>query len=77
MTYQFPPDIDQFVKDELERGPCKTEDELVATALRLLKRDREEAIAGISAGLADVRSGRSQPADEALAELRGELGVDE
>ena len=77
MAYQFPPDLDQFIKDELNRGPCKSEEELVAAALRLLKRDRDEAIVGIQAGIQDVGAGRTQPAEEAFAELNKELGIDE
>jgi len=44
-------------------------------ATGLLLRDREEAIEGIKAGLADVAAGRTQPLDQAFDELRSELGI--
>lgn len=39
-----------------------------------LWREREETIAAIRDGLADIDAGRTRPADEVLRELRQELG---
>ena len=35
MAYQFPSELDRFVKDELARGHYESEDELVTDAVRL------------------------------------------
>ena len=37
--------------------------------------DRAEAIAGIRRGLASMKRGEGRPAEEALEELRAELGI--
>lgn len=70
MAYQFPSELDRFVKDELARGHYDSEDELVTDAVRLLQREREEAVAGIREGLEDMKAGRGQPLHEVDAELR-------
>jgi putative addiction module CopG family antidote len=73
MSIEIPPDLQAFVERELRTGRYGSEQDLVCEALRMLERERVEAVAGILAGWADVEAGRVQPLDEAFAELRRSL----
>jgi len=75
MTFEVPADLQPFVNEQLRLGCFRSEQELVAEALRLLKADREESLAGISLGLADAAAGRVQPLAAAFADLRREFDL--
>lgn len=77
MQLTLPPDLKPFVDQELAAGRFSSPEQLVVHALRWFKDEREQAVAGIKEGLADVASGRTQPLHEAFADLREELGVPE
>ena len=66
-------DLEQFVQQEISSGRFPNRESVVAHALRLLQRDRDEAVVGIRLGLDDVAAGRVQPLGEAMADLRHEL----
>jgi Arc/MetJ-type ribon-helix-helix transcriptional regulator len=66
-------DLEQFVQQEIRSGRFPDRESVVAHALRLLQRDREEAVVGIRLGLDDVAAGRVQPLADAFADLRHEL----
>ena len=72
MSIEIPADLETFVQQELAAGRYKSEQELVSEALRMLQRDRADAIAGIREGLQDAMEGRVQPLREAFAEIRNE-----
>ncbi|MEX2119209.1 MAG: type II toxin-antitoxin system ParD family antitoxin [Pirellulales bacterium] len=61
MSTHIWPDLERFVQQELSSGRFPDREALIAHALRLLQRDREDAIAGIRAGLDDVAAGRGEP----------------
>lgn len=67
--------LEQFVQQEIASGRFPNRDSVVAHALRLLQREREEAVTGIRVGLADVAAGRVQSLGDAFADLRRELNV--
>lgn len=48
---------------------------VIAHGLALLRRDREEAIAGVQAGLADAASNHMQPLGQTFDDLRREFGT--
>ncbi len=73
MSSGFSPELEQFVQAEIASGHFADRAAVIEHALRLFQRDREEAIEGIKAGLADVAAGRTQPVDVAFDELRSEL----
>jgi len=50
-------------------------DEVLANYLEWERQDYQEAVEGIQEGYEDVIAGRTQPADEALAELRVKHGL--
>lgn len=49
MPSHFPPDVDQFVKQQIASGACLSEDELITEALRRLRQEREEEQADLQA----------------------------
>jgi len=77
MAIEMSPELEKFVEQEVTSGHFESPSSVIEHALRLMQRDREEAINGIKAGLADVQAGRTQPLDEAFADLRREFGVQE
>ncbi len=74
MSSGFPPELEQFVQAEIASGHFADRTAVIEHALRLFQRDREEAIDGIKAGLADVAAGRTQPLEAAFADLRSVSG---
>jgi len=75
MPEMLPDDLQQFVRYELASGHFRSTRELLVEGIRLLQRDRAEAVEGIRAGLDDIQAGRFQPLEEAFADLRRELGL--
>lgn len=70
---------ESFIRAQVESGRFASEDEVLEEALSLLKR-REDAengrtVEGIGRGLDDMRAGRTQPLDEAVAEIRRVLDL--
>jgi len=68
-------DLDEFVKREIATGHLPDRNAVIEHALRLMKRDREEASMGIEAGLRDADNGRIQPLDDAFDDLRHDFGI--
>jgi Arc/MetJ-type ribon-helix-helix transcriptional regulator len=68
-------DLEQFVQQEITSGRFPNRESVFSHALRLLKREREEAVNGIRLGLADVAAGRVQSLGDAFTDLRRELNV--
>jgi len=70
MYSDWPHEIEQFVSSEISSGHFADRDEVILHLLRLFQRDREETIAGIKAGLADVAHGRVEILAEAFHDIR-------
>lgn len=75
MSVEISPDLEKFVEQEVISGHFESPASVIEHALRLMQRDREEAVSGIKAGLADEQAGRVQPLDEAFADLKREQGL--
>jgi Arc/MetJ-type ribon-helix-helix transcriptional regulator len=75
MSIQIPADMQPFVAEQLQLGLYRNEQELIDDAVRLLKTDRDEAIAGIRLGLADAEAGRMQSLADTFRDLRRDLGL--
>lgn len=82
MPYQFPPDVEELVKLQMQNGGYGSEDDLLRDALKALDERQHavvdedaEVVAGIERGLADMKAGRSRPLDEFDAEFRKAHGI--
>ena len=70
MPQTLPRDLQDFVDQELATGRYRSTEEIVVAGLRLLQRDRQEALEGIREGLAESGRGEGIPLDEAFDQLR-------
>ena len=70
MASQFPPDVEQFVRSELDQNHYASKEDLLVDAVRLLQQEREAAIAGIQQGIDSMKRGEGIPLDEAFESLR-------
>jgi putative addiction module CopG family antidote len=75
MPIEIPSEFRPFVDQELKTGLYRSDQEVVNKALEMLRREREEALAGIREGLADAEAGRVQSLDGAFEDLRVEFGL--
>jgi hypothetical protein len=74
MPYPFPPQLDRLVHEVLASGAYPSEDELLLEAVQVL-RERDEAVAGIQEGLADLEAGRTRSLSEVDGELRWKYSI--
>ncbi len=74
MAYQFPPAVDQLVKEHMASGHYASEDDVLLDALRSLS-DYKQTIADVQEGMEDERAGRVQTLQEVDAELRSEFNI--
>jgi len=75
MLHSFSSDLEYFVEQQVASGHFPDRNAVIECALRLLQRDRQEALVGIQTGLADITAGRVQPLDQAFEDLRREFKV--
>ncbi len=69
MSYSFPPEIDRLLQARLSSGLYSSEDQVLLEAMLALQ-DRDETIAGVREGLADMEAGRVRTLHEVDAEMR-------
>lgn len=74
MAYQFPPDVEELVRKQMQSGDFATEDDLLREALRVLDHVRED-LAAIEAGIADADAGRVRPIEDFDREFRARNGI--
>jgi len=60
MAYQFPPDLEEQVKQRLASGEYASGDDVLRVALNALRRQEEE-VAAIQQGIDDLEAGRVKP----------------
>ena len=75
MPETLPHDLQNFVDHELASGRYQSAEDIVVAGLRLLQRDRQEALEGIKEGLAEVERGGGIPLDEAFHQIRKRYNV--
>lgn len=71
----IPDDLTEFIQSEIASGRYSDPDAVLVHALRLLQRDRAEAVEAIQRGLADAASGRVQSLTDAFDDLRREIST--
>jgi Arc/MetJ-type ribon-helix-helix transcriptional regulator len=74
VSYAFPPELNRLIQEQLATGAYASEDDLLLEAVRAL-RDREEVLAGIQEGLADLGAERMQPLRQVDAALRDKYRI--
>lgn len=74
MSLQLTPEIAAKVQRFLAEGRFKNEEEVLREALAALKR-REEDLADIHEGIADMEAGRGRPLEEIDKEIRAKFGI--
>ena len=84
MTLTLTKELEQFVRDEVQRGAFASSSEYVRDLVReryLKDRDRVAKLRAVDAalarGVADAEAGRVIPLDEAFKRLRAELDLPE
>jgi len=68
-VYQFPPDLEDEINQRLRSGQYASADELFRDAFRALKQ-RDDDVAAIQEGLADMAAGRVKPLRDFDREFR-------
>lgn len=75
MPYQFPPDLEQLVRQQMALGNYATEDELLRDALESLATEASDLDA-IREALSDLNAGdEGIPLDEAFEQIRAKHRV--
>lgn len=74
MAAEIATDLEEFIEREITAGRFADRGAVLEHALRLMQRDRDEAVAGIRAGLVDVKNGRMQPLETVFDRVRNSNG---
>lgn len=69
MPYDFPPDVDEQIRDCLNTGRYATADDVLRSALASLK-SRDEEVLAIREGLKEIEAGQFSPLREVDDEIR-------
>jgi hypothetical protein len=69
MSYNFPPELKSLVDHNMSLGAYESEDHLLAAALHVLS-DYHETISDIRQGMEEYDSGKAQPLEDAMADIR-------
>lgn len=73
-AYQFPPDVEDEIKQWMNTGQYASEDDVLREALRALKW-RDDEVAAIQEGIDDMEAGRVKPLREFDREMRARKDV--
>lgn len=66
MAYQFPPDVEKLVKEQMAGSAYDSEDEVLRDALRVLrelKARQEKLLADVGIGIKEAELGLARPLD--------------
>ena len=82
MSYQFPPDLQKLVHEQMTSGAYGSEDEVLREALKALQDQRQLELAddpivieGVRRGVADAAAGRTRSFAEFDAQFRSDRGI--
>jgi putative addiction module CopG family antidote len=73
MSVDFPPEIESFVEQEVSSGAYASREELIVTAVELLRKHQED-LARLRLEIAEGLEGEGIPVDEVFASLRAKYG---
>jgi putative addiction module CopG family antidote len=74
MQIDLPPDITEFVAQEVSAGHYKSAQDMIVELLRLEREERESTIADIRLGWESAQRGEGTEIAEVARELREEFG---
>ena len=75
MTFPFPPDLQEFVRDQLASGKYASEEELLRDAFQALA-EEEEDLAAVREAVGQWQAGDpGVPLDEAFETIRRKHGI--
>jgi predicted transcriptional regulator len=74
MTYQFPPELDELVKRQLDSGQYDTEDAVLIAAMHSLEQQQAD-LAAIREGIEDMEAGRVRSLREFDREFREKKNI--
>jgi hypothetical protein len=74
MSYQFPPDVQQFISAEVAGG-LRSEVELLTEAVRFLQAERRATIEAVQEGLTSMQRGEGTPLDEVDRRMRQKYDI--
>lgn len=80
VTVQLPDELMQRLSEEAQRRNMPLEAVINTAILNFLEDDEpsdDEILSGLRQAMIDVRAGNTRPADDVLAELKAELGIDD
>lgn len=75
MPETLPQDLQAFLECEMASGRYQSREDVLIAGLRLLQRERQEALEGIREGLAEMERGEGISLDQAFDEIRRRHGV--
>ncbi|KGD87739.1 MULTISPECIES: hypothetical protein [Rhizobium/Agrobacterium group] len=76
VTVTLEPDIEDFVRDQTERGSFASSSDYIETVLReRFERAREQLDAELQKGIDDIEAGRFMSIEEAFDSVYEELGL--
>lgn len=73
-AYQFPPDLEDEIKQRMKTGQYASEDQLLREALQALTW-RDDEVAAIQEGIDDMEAGRVKPLREFDREFRDRKNI--
>ncbi len=74
MAREFAPDVQQLLREQMAAGNYGSEDDLLRDALGTLIQ-RNEDLAAIKEGIADMEAGRTRPLRDAAEEIGRKYGL--
>ena len=75
MPYQFPPEVDELIRNQMATGQYESEDDVLREALHALRR-RDEDVAAVKEAIADMQAGdRGVPFDEFVNRFRKQHNI--
>jgi putative addiction module CopG family antidote len=75
MQIELPPDLTEFVSQEVSAGHYKSAQDMIVEALRIQREERESAIAGIRRGWESAQRGEGMELAEADRLIRTKHGL--
>lgn len=69
MSYQFSPDVEQRIREQIALGNYTNEDDVLRDALEALEA-RNADVAAIRAGVEDMKAGRTRSIDDVARDIR-------